>query len=307
MIDILLATYNGEKYLKEQIDSLLNQSYQDWHLIVGDDCSKDRTLDILEWYRELYPNKIEIHVNEVPSGGAKHNFYNLMTFSKGDYIMFCDQDDVWLENKIEITLKKMITAEEKYGRDVPILVHSDLCVVDSKLNVINKSLFAMQNLDYRKNRINKLLVSNIVTGCTMMINRSLKIKAKNKPDTFVMHDMWLALVASVFGKIKYINDSTILYRQHSNNSVGAKDVNSLMYILMKISSIRDVKKNLSRQYQQANEFLKIYGDDLECKEYTILKEYSNFSHMNIIEKYRVLKKYKMFKSGLIRSAAQLII
>lgn len=306
MIDILLATYNGEKYIEEQIESLLCQTYKSWHLIVGDDCSNDRTVDILRKYKNLYPDKIEIHVNKVPSGGAKHNFYNLMTRARSNYIMFCDQDDVWVEDKIEVTLNKMMSAEEKYGNDMPLLVHSDLCVVDKNLNVINPSMFEMQGMDYRKDKLNHLLVSNIVTGCTMMINRSLLELAYVKPRFFVMHDMWLALLASAFGKIMFINKPLILYRQHGSNSIGAKNIHSLNYIICKLESINLVRENLNIQYKQASELLSMY-ESINPIYRDMLFKYSNFGEYSWVKRFVTLRRYKMFKDGLIRKVGQIVL
>lgn len=306
MIDILLATYNGENYIEEQIKSLLSQTYKDWHLIVGDDCSKDRTVDILRKYKNLYPDKIEIHVNKVPSGGAKHNFYNLMNMARSNYIMFCDQDDVWVEDKIEETLNKMMSAEEKYGNDMPLLVHSDLCVVDKNLNVINPSMFEMQGMDYRKDKLNHLLVSNIVTGCTMMINRSLLELAYVKPKFFVMHDMWLALLASSFGKIMFINKPLILYRQHGSNSIGAKNIHSLNYIICKLESINLVRENLNIQYKQASELLSMY-ESINPIYIDMLFKYSNFGEYSWVKRFITLRRYKMFKDGFIRKVGQLVL
>ncbi|MDD4782006.1 MAG: glycosyltransferase, partial [Tissierellia bacterium] len=129
MIDILLASYNGEKYIGEQIESILNQTYQDWFLYIKDDCSIDNTLDIALEYERKYIDKIKVIKSDIPSGSAKNNFFSMLPYSQNDYIMTCDQDDIWLPNKIELTFNKMKDVE-KENSNIPILIHTDLKVVD---------------------------------------------------------------------------------------------------------------------------------------------------------------------------------
>ena len=177
---ILMATYNGEKYLKEQIDSILNQTYKNWRLIIHDDNSTDNTLNLIKEYVEKYPEKIILIDDDISTGGAKENFAYLLNKidDNFDYIMFSDQDDVWFENKIELTLNKMIETERKYSKK-PILVHTDLKVVDENLNVIAESMIRYQKIDINNQKYIKFLaLENVVTGCTVMINKYLYILRK---------------------------------------------------------------------------------------------------------------------------------
>lgn len=306
MIDILMATYNGEKYITEQIDSIINQSYSDWQLIISDDCSSDNTVNIIKKYQSEYPDKIFLHENAIRSGSAKANFYRLLSYIDNDYVMFADQDDVWLPEKISITLAMMQTYEKIYGSHNPVLVHTDLYVVDGVLNMVYDSLFDMQNMNYTRNNFNNILVQNIVTGCTVMINKALVRHLFEIPVKSVMHDMWLALVAAAFGKVVFLNHPTILYRQHGNNAEGAKNVKSFEYILYKLFSVGKIHENLLLNYAQAGEFLRIYGDFLNPALKNMLYEYSNFSQKSILEKYKIIKKYGLEKQGLVRLIVQLI-
>ena len=227
MIDILVAVYNGEKYLKEQLTSILNQTYKEFNIIIRDDGSTDSSLYIIKEFNQLYPEKVTF-VEGVPSGSAKNNFFELINYAKSDYIMFCDQDDIWFENKIEVTLKKMQATENTYGKDVPILCHTDLTVVDKNLNTINPSFFKMQKFDITKTTLNRALVQNIVTGYTMMINKALLDLAKGtNSEDIIMHDWWLFLIASAFGRVEVVTTPTILYRQHEENQVGARIISPL--------------------------------------------------------------------------------
>lgn len=305
MIDILMATYNGEKYLEEQLESILNQSFCDWRLIVADDCSSDNTVPILLKYQREHQDKIFIYVNECPSGSAKNNFFKLLDKSKSEYIMLADQDDIWLKDKVKITYDTMLRAEKENGKDKPLLVHTDLCVVDKDLSIINKSLFSMQNMDFRNDKLNNILVSNIVTGCTSMFNKALLGLINVKPRKAVMHDMWLGLVAAAFGRIYFINKATILYRQHGFNSNGVKDYNSFNYILYNIFNLKTIRTQLEKQYNQAEEFLEIFEENLSYNQVMLIKSFCNLQNLNFIKRIILLKKYMLFKNGLIRKLGQI--
>ena len=138
-IAILMATYNGEKYLREQIDSLLNQTCQDWHLYVHDDGSKDGTVNIVKSYAERYPDKVTL-LDYPPQGGACRNFLSLLEKAEARYYMFCDQDDVWLPEKIALSLEEM-KRQEALHLQKPVVIHTDLHIVDDKLTVIGKADF----------------------------------------------------------------------------------------------------------------------------------------------------------------------
>ncbi len=307
MIDILMATYNGERYLAQQIESILGQSFTEWRLIIRDDCSCDNTLSILKKYQLKYPSKITIIPSQHPSGSAMNNFFKLLEHTNSEYVMFSDQDDVWNNDKIEITLTKMKEMEQQYGKNTPLLVHTDLCVVDDNLNVINPSLFAMQDMDYKRDKLNNLLATNIVTGCTMMMNIALIKLLSEKPRVAVMHDMWIALVAAAFGKIGFVNETTVLYRQHGKNANGAKNVNSFYYMKNKLIHLNCVRDFLILQYKQAKEFLRIYHKLLSQEQFSLLLTYSEFANKNWFEKTYALFKYKLNKKGIIRVLGQILL
>lgn len=302
-----MATYNGEKYIEEQLQSIINQTYTDWRLIISDDCSSDRTVEILKCYQEKYSEKIIVHENSISSGSAKNNFYNLLDYTTSEYVMFSDQDDVWKPDKISITYNKMLEMEKECGGDMPLLVHTDLCVVDKNLNVINNSLFAMQEMDYKRDKLNNLLVENIVTGCTVMVNRYLLDMVIKKPKFSLMHDIWLALIATVFGQIGFINKATVFYRQHDNNLVGAKNTESIMYIVKKMFSFEKIHNILLAQYKQADEFLDMYHDYIaDWKIIRILCEYSLLMHKNIFCRVISLYKYDLLKKEFLKKVGQII-
>ncbi len=305
MIDILLAAYNGERYISEQIESIINQTYTDWILYIKDDCSTDRTVDIVREYEKKYSEKIKVIVSDKPSGSAKDNFFSMLKYSKNNYIMTCDQDDVWLPDKIEITYGKMKETERVY-KEVPILVHTDLKVVDENLDIISDSLLKMQNLDSGRDKLNNLLVQNVVTGCTVMVNKKLLEYIKTIPKYAVMHDWWMALIASSLGKIVFIEKPTVLYRQHKYNDVGAKDVKSANYILKRLSNINQIKKSIRDTYLQSGEILDLLGRFIEKDRYLIIEQYSLMIKFNKLKKIQVLLKYKLCKNSLTRVLGQIV-
>ena len=216
-VDILLATYNGERYIKEQIDSILNQTHKEFRLLISDDGSKDKTREILEAYKNK-DSRIEVYFQENNLGVVK-NFEFLLGKVEEKYYMFSDQDDIWKEQKIEKSLKKI---EEGFD-----LVYSDLEVVDENLNVIYSSYWKLKGI-YNKikkyNNFEALYLNNFVTGCTMISKKELINSFLPLPNTskFVLHDYWISLILSQNGKIAYIEEPLIKYRQHKNNKVGSK-------------------------------------------------------------------------------------
>lgn len=289
-IEILLATYNGEAHLEEQINSVLNQSYSNWILTIRDDGSNDRTLGIIKKYQAEYPHKIILLEDDNKNLGASQNFGQLLKFSKAEYTMFCDQDDVWLSNKIELTLNKMKQMEKDYGRDRPLLVHTDLQVVDEELNLTASSFWKYQNLYPERIHLNRLLVKNVVTGCTMMMNRSLRELSLPIPQAAIMHDWWIGLVASAFGQIGDIDVPTILYRQHGRNSIGAKawNFNSLM---KKLQDLNRVKKFYNTTTLQAKAYLEIYKPKLDTFNLNTVKVYCSLGEGNFFSKRLTLIKH----------------
>ena len=302
-IAILLATYNGEKYIHEQIESILSQTYSEWEIYIHDDGSKDNTCEIILEYSHKYPEKIHI-IEGAGTGCAKKNFFYLMSQVQAPYYMCCDQDDVWLETKIEKTIKKMKELEDQIGKQNPILVFSDLEVVDSNLNLIAASMNAYQKLNPSKTQFKDLLIQSLVTGCVMMMNESCVKKSlvSFDIDKIIMHDWWCSLVASYFGKIGFVDESLIKYRQHSDNSVGVKALSDIRYIIKKAMKGKEVKDTLRLTRNQAKEFVKAY----ELKDNCLADRYSRLAEEGKLKRIIFYMKNHMWKSGLARNAGLII-
>lgn len=306
MIDILMATYNGAKYVTKQIDSILNQTYTDWKLYIRDDGSNDGTKEILQDYENKYPNKIVVIRDNKKGLGAKGNFVELMKYSKSKYCMFSDQDDVWLNSKIEDSINKMLEIENIEGSNFPILVHTDLKVVDDKLEIINESFWNYQNLDKNKTDLRNLLVQNNITGCTMLMNRGLMNLCKNIPEDCIMHDWWIGLVASAFGKMCIVDKPTMLYRQHGNNEVGAHKYNSFSFVKNKLSNIDKISRSIDDTIIQAAAFYNEFKDKLSDNDRHLVYNYSILREKNFIQRKQSIVKNKFYKSGLVRNIGYLL-
>lgn len=308
MITILMASYNGEQYIGEQIESILNQTETNWKLVIQDDCSSDATYQIACRYAQKHPNKITAVKRAKNSGSAEKNFFSMLAYADSDYIMFSDDDDVWLQDKIEKSMEIMQKAEQVNGADRPILIHSDLMVADEKLNVIANSMFQLQNLDAKRCRLNHILVQNIVTGCTMAVNRALvRMAAKaGTPENAIMHDWWFALIAAAFGTIKLVDTPTVLYRQHGKNAVGAKNANNITYNFKRLIRPMQAKNVLSNTYLQAQEFMEQYSSMMDETSLNLVKDFVTIPQLTKIQKIKMLHQHNFLKSGFYRKCGQIL-
>lgn len=231
-------------FLSNQIESIRGQTYTKWNLYIRDDGSSDQTIDLINSFVCEDERIHFINADEQINCGVKSSFLKLLSVVKADYYMFCDQDDFWLPNKVKITLDAMIS---EY-KNKPRLVFTNMNLVDSNLNVLEEASLSNVNVLYWTTK-NHLIFDNIVTGCTVMINEKLKesvfpISATN----IVMHDWYFAQLASQLGDVRYVNEPTILYRQHENNQVGVNK--SVLGKLKKLAKFDDFQDSVILQISQ---------------------------------------------------------
>lgn len=303
-VGIVMATYNGMKYVREQIDSIIANTYTDWKLWICDDGSKDNTISILKEYEDKYTDKIIVYQNP-KNLGLVLNFLEGAKRCDTDYVMFCDQDDVWMKDKIQSTLDSMRKTEEKMGYDYPITVFTDVTVVDASLNKIHSSFYQTSRLDTTKLDINHLLIENKLIGCTIMMNHAVKNLLTNLPKSSRVHDWWIALLTSSFGKIVYIPKATLLYRQHENNIIGNQKF--LSYVRNRIKNLKKQKQILLDTQRQAYEFFQIYKDQLSRENKKVVYEFATLHKRNwLVRRYIILTRGYL-KTGLIRNIGVFLI
>lgn len=274
-VDILLGAYNGQNFIREQIDSIFAQTDQDWRLILSDDGSNDKTPQILREYAESCPNQCVFFQSGRHFGNPTAHSLHLIKRSSADIIFWCDQDDFWYPDKVETFRREMLTAESRYGKETPILVFSDLVPVDESMKPLEGSFVKYQKMYVENFDFRSLLLQNVVSANSMAVNHAAVDRAFGAvdPNDILMTDWWLAVVCARFGKVVYIPKAMGVYRQHQSNRVGAKHVGSPEYILSNMRKLSDVKDSLRKKKLQAGHFRKYYGDELTANELDFLKEF----------------------------------
>ena len=266
---ILLSTFNGEKYLEEQLDSLKSQTLKDVFVLVRDDGSSDSTREIL-----LRNESENIKWYSGENVGAARSFMTLVNDApEADYYAFCDQDDYWLPEKLEAAENILEKSNNKLK-----LYYSNVTVTDESLHAIKKS-----NYDPNSGSLKKMLIRNFVTGCTEVFSKDLLKALKSySPDFIFMHDWWSNLVClSLGGEVFFDEHSYILYRQHNDNALGYK-MDKKRTVFEKIINKPDrlVRKN-------ANELIKGYGSIMPEENRKSVWDIANY-YKNIPSKIRVL-------------------
>jgi glycosyltransferase involved in cell wall biosynthesis len=335
VITVLLCTHNGARFLGAQLDSLLAQTRPASRIVISDDASTDGTWEILQRYAAQYPHisirrhathqtpdttynatpQIEIRtelpfvapVAYPPLPPTARNFLDLMVAERNDYLMLCDQDDVWHTDKIARTLAKLNDMEARHGATTPCLTHTDLTVVDESLHVINPSFRAAMDADWTRTTLRDQIVQNTATGCTIMYNRALANLLTEVPRYAVMHDWWLPLVACAFGYMEPLATATIDYRQHAHNVIGATDMRTFRYKLHRALNLDTVRHAVRITYPQAAELLRIYAPQLKPADAAMLASYANLPAQNKLARLTTVIRERFWKSGLPRNLAYLLV
>lgn len=269
-ITVVMGTYNGEKYIAEQIDSIINQTFQDWCLLIRDDGSSDGTLSIIREYVQQIPN-IFLLEDSLGNLGFNRNFMTLIEHADSPYISICDQDDVWLPNKLLTSLNAIQAIEEL--SDTPALVHSDAFIVDSNLTPITEKWIGQRGAI---EGLNGIVFANAVQGASLMFNRALKSLALATP-LLAPYDYHLALLSVLKGKRYFIQESLLLYRQHSKNAIGGMQADTKLNTHHYFNQLKQIGANLlaSLNYDQLNPTIH-YG----LNAYHLIKE--NYAQGTII-------------------------
>jgi hypothetical protein len=226
LIEVVLPTYNGAPYLEAQLASIHAQSRCPSRVLLRDDGSNDGTLQLIQGMQERYGTWLQV----VPADGnlgCTANVNRLLEATTAPYVALADQDDVWRPDKLERSLTLIHQLEQRHGADQPLLVHSDLELVDGEQRPLGTCYWHRQRLNPRRIALLDLALTNVVTGCTALLNRSLLDLALPIPPEALMHDWWLALVASARGRVEVVSPPGVLYRQHGYNVVGSRGTTPL--------------------------------------------------------------------------------
>ncbi|HEN9965647.1 TPA: glycosyltransferase family 2 protein [Streptococcus agalactiae] len=291
-VNILMATYNGEKFLAQQIESIQKQTFKEWNLLIRDDGSSDKTCDIIRNFTAKDSRIRFINENEHHNLGVIKSFFTLVNYEVADFYFFSDQDDVWLPEKLSVSLE----AAKHKASDVPLLVYTDLKVVNQELNILQDSMIRAQS-HHANTTLLPELTENTVTGGTMMINHALAEKWFT-PNDILMHDWFLALLAASLGEIIYLDLPTQLYRQHDNNVLGARTMDKRFKIL------REGPKSIFTRYwklihdsqKQASLIVDKYGDIMTANDLELTKCFIKIDKQPFMTRLRWLWKYGYSKN-----------
>ncbi|HHV3628273.1 TPA: glycosyltransferase family 2 protein [Streptococcus agalactiae] len=291
-VNILMATYNGEKFLAQQIESIQKQTFKEWNLLIRDDDSSDKTCDIIRNFTAKDSRIRFINENEHHNLGVIKSFFTLVNYEVADFYFFSDQDDVWLPEKLSVSLE----AAKHKASDVPLLVYTDLKVVNQELNILQDSMIRAQS-HHANTTLLPELTENTVTGGTMMINHALAEKWFT-PNDILMHDWFLALLAASLGEIIYLDLPTQLYRQHDNNVLGARTMDKRFKIL------REGPKSIFTRYwklihdsqKQASLIVDKYGDIMTANDLELIKCFIKIDKQPFMTRLRWLWKYGYSKN-----------
>lgn len=307
-VDILLSTYNGEEYLKDQLDSIRRQTFANWRLLAYDDGSSDKTCQILKEYSS---KDSRIHQVKLGSrtGDPGRNFLNLLALSDAPYVMFCDQDDVWMPTKMETFLHK---AQMEAQEGTPFLAFSDLRVVDANLHTIDDSYFHDMQINPYRTQTNQLLAQNVVTGCAMMINRPLAEVATKcgfaDDDRVVMHDWLLGILADCLGEMSYLPEKTVLYRQHGTNEVGAHRFSVSTWAKKGNDNVKSLEQSVLQAQcitERTRDLLPTLSEE-QKRRFTVASRYADISTIPSWKRPAELIRGGYLKSNLSRRIGQLL-
>jgi len=307
-VDILLSTYNGEGYLSDQLDSILNQTFKNLRIIIRDDGSTDATSQIIEKYALRYPQVI---IHELCTNvGIVSSYGALLDKCKAPYIFFCDQDDIWEPEKVEKMHALMLGIEADSGTQQPVLIYSDMLCVDGNGKTVAASFWKLHGINPEHNSLPKLLLQNVVTGTACCFNRSLLEVSMPLPDGAFLHDWWFALNATAFGTIRPVHEKLVQYRLHGGNVVGANDVSAarLFSLISSVTGLRyKVDSTMLRAINQAKAFLGAHSSHLTPSQRLLVEGFAGLESLSATRKKIFLLENRIVFSSTVRNLALLLL
>lgn len=300
-VDILLSTFNGERFIVEQLESILSQSFVRWRILIRDDGSTDQTRVICETYARRFSDRITVLEDGAGNLGVTKSFGQLLGRSSAPYIMFCDQDDVWLPDKIAFQLNEIKALESVQGSQQPLAVFTDALVVDAALRPIAGSLLRYINREGDRGRaLNRLCVEANCYGCTMILNRALVERVGHMPDGVISHDWWCGLVAATFGALTFVDSAPIKHRRHATN-VSATKKNSWIRYLRERPSLFKHRDWIQRVFTQCEVFAQTYSGQYQGKPQRLFTDLARLRQSNWIARRWLLLRHRVRTTGTGRN------
>jgi hypothetical protein len=311
-VEILLAVYNNAPHLRALLQSLLEQTYDDFHLIVSDDASTDDSLAIVDEMVPAFRNPVEVIRRPKGSGSARANFAFLTQQAavrgQADIICWCDADDVWKPEKTALLVQAVQAREAVLGRDVPLYVQSDVHVVDANLGMIDSSFASFKKINPAEaHLLPRALISPHGLGCAAAFNAALLKRLTDIPvDEVTGHDWYATLVALCFGAVHHIPDKTVLYRQHGGNSSGQKRVGLFSYPASKLRMMYEVRRRVEIRRRQAQAVITVFGDQLPPEALRLITRFVATRGQNAIARRWVLWRERLLYPDRLRNTALML-
>jgi|HubBroStandDraft_5_1064220.scaffolds.fasta_scaffold14095_1 glycosyltransferase involved in cell wall biosynthesis len=300
--DVILAVFNGQTYLPEMLDSLLSQTTRDFNVLVRDDGSRDKSLEILESYKPRFDGRLSVITGE-PSGSATANFGILMRETKADYALLADQDDVWKPEKVELTLRSLKEAEAKYGRSTPIYFATDIAVVNKDLELISASYWKWKRLrPSMMSNLSQSLICVPIQGMASGLNRALLDLANPVAEKAISHDWWAQLIAAAMGKVICDPTVTALYRVHGGNASIPKKVSVISYAKLGLDA-SFLRRGLGRRIEQANALADALAGRMPPDKLKIIRRFTKLQSQGYLQRRWTLVSGNYLYHDLVRSAA----
>jgi hypothetical protein len=309
-VEILLSTYNGAEFLNAFMSSLVEQDEGGWSLTARDDGSSDDTVEVLRTWGRRLEGRIRIIDVGTANLGHVQSFSRLLEASSAPYVMFADQDDVWLPAKVGVTLGAMRSRERVAGAGRPIVVSTDAVLVDRDLRVIGPTAWESQGrVGAGSSGFARVIVENVVLGCTAMLNRPLIELIHTIPPEALYHDWWIALVASAFGDVVSLAEPSILWRRHGSNE---SDHSDLRLILAKVlanplAGRRRLQQLFSEGRPRVAAFLRRYGDRLRPDQKAAAEAYVRLLERGFLARRMDVVRHGLYFAAPLRNAGLLAL
>lgn len=294
-VDVLMATWNGSRFLEQQLRSLFGQTFQDFRLIVRDDDSTDSTPQILEQFRSRYSDRVIVRKNSTRHGPCQ-TFSLLAEEAEAPYFAFCDQDDVWRADKLQLEVGTTKSIEAEHGAQTPVLVFSDTELIDQDNRLLAPSVWKMKHINPQRASLGAMLVQNLVSGCTILGNRRLLLHAVPIPEEAFMHDFWFGLVAAAFGVLRALDEPTVGYRQHDSNTIGVGSGIQIANAFKRLFGDPAFAQGIAKSRQQATKFAERYASQLSRQQKQVLQAWSTSKHLPM-----GVRQWTLYRNGLRRT------